>query len=299
METNDLKILAIDDNRDNLTVLKAVVLDRLPGTRLLTALDGPKGLELARAEDPDVILLDIVMPGMDGFEVCRRLKAGERLQAIPVVFLTALSTDRESRVKALEVGAEGFLSKPFDEVELTAQIRAMAKIKAANHLQRMEREQLEKLIAERTRELEQELAERQRVEEALRETLERLRRVTGSVINVIVMAVETRDPYTAGHQKRVGDLAWAIAGEMGLPPEQVEGIRIAGVIHDLGKISIPSEILNMPRKLSEIEYGLIKTHSQKGYDILKEVEFDWPIARIIHQHHERLDGSGYPQGLKG
>ena len=141
--------------------------------------------------------------------------------------------------------------------------------------------------------------DRKRAEEELRQTLARLRRVTGSVIDVIVMAVETRDPYTAGHQKGVADLARSIASELGLPIEQVEGIRMAATIHDLGKISIPAEILSMPRKLNNIEWQLAKNHVQAGYDILKEVDFGWPVADIVLQHHERLDGSGYPQGLKG
>lgn len=148
-----MKILAIDDNADNLTALKAVVSDRLPGTRVLTALSGLRGIELALEEDPDVILLDIVMPGMDGYAVCRKLKQDERLQMIPVLFLTALKTDRASRVHALEAGAEGFLSKPFDEIELSAQIRAMVKIKAAVLIQRNDQERLTNLVAQRTRAL--------------------------------------------------------------------------------------------------------------------------------------------------
>ena len=169
METHDLNILAIDDNRDNLTILKAVVMDRLPEARVLVALDGAQGLDLAFAYDPDVILLDIVMPAMDGYAVCRKLKSDLRLRVIPVVFLTALRTDRESRIKALEAGADGFLSKPFDEVELIAQIMAMVKIKAANRSRALEKQRLAALVGERTRELERELAERRRAEEALRE----------------------------------------------------------------------------------------------------------------------------------
>jgi PAS domain S-box-containing protein len=164
-----MKLLAIDDNRDNLTALTAVVRDALPECAVLTALGGPEGLELARAEDPDVILLDIVMPGMDGYEVCRALKADERLRTTPVVFLTALRTDGESRVRALEVGAEGFVSKPWEAAELVAQIRAMAKIQAANRLRRLQTEELSALVAERTRELEEELAERRRAEAALKQ----------------------------------------------------------------------------------------------------------------------------------
>jgi signal transduction histidine kinase len=175
MDTNDLRILAIDDNRDDLTALRTVLSDALPGAGLLTALNGPDGIEAAQAEDPDVILLDILVPGMDGYAVCRNLKEDPRLHTIPVLFLTANKTDRESRVKALDAGAEGFVSKPFDEVELVAQIRAMAKVKAAGRLQRLEREQLAALVAERTRELEQELAERKRTEEHLRQIEARLR----------------------------------------------------------------------------------------------------------------------------
>ncbi|MCX6873407.1 MAG: response regulator [Verrucomicrobia bacterium] len=187
MEANKLKLLAIDDNRDNLTSLKAVVTDRLPGAALLTAMNGARGLELAMAEDPDVILLDIVMPGMDGYAVCRKLKQDERLQSIPVIFLTALKTDQESRIRALDAGAEGFLSKPFDEAELIAQVRAMAKIKAANQYKRLEIEQLEALVAERTRELEQELAERKQAENALRISEERYRNLLVNLETGIVV----------------------------------------------------------------------------------------------------------------
>ena len=170
MATNNLKVLAIDDNRDNLTSLKAVLKDVLPEVTVFTALNGPKGIELAVDENPDVILLDIVMPGMDGFEVCCRLKADERVRHIPVVFMTALRTDRQSRVRALEAGADSFLSKPFDEAVFTAQIRAMAKVKMANELVSQEKEQLAALVEERTRELETELAKRRRVEKAILKT---------------------------------------------------------------------------------------------------------------------------------
>jgi len=120
--------------------------------------------------------------------------------------------------------------------------------------------------------------------------------LTGT-IKVIASTVEVRDPYTAGHQRRVATLAKAIAVEMGLSENQVEGIFMAGVVHDLGKIYVPAEILSKPSRLNDIEFNLIRTHSQVGYDLLKTIDFPWPIAQIVHQHHERLDGSGYPQGL--
>jgi putative nucleotidyltransferase with HDIG domain len=143
-----------------------------------------------------------------------------------------------------------------------------------------------------------EITDRKEAEEELNRTLARLHRATSSIIEVIVMAVESRDPYTAGHQKRVSALAGAIAREMGYPPEDCEAISMAGSIHDLGKISIPAEILSMPRKLSDIEFSLVKNHAESGFEILKDIDFPWPIAEIIRQHHERLDGSGYPRGLR-
>ncbi len=175
MKLNKLKILAVDDIQDNLTTLKAVVEDAVPDAIFKSALSGVKGIEMALKEDPDVILLDIVMPGMDGFEVCRRLKADERVRHIPVVFLTALQTDRASRIMALEVGGEAFLSKPLEEAELIAQIRAMAKIKAAAVVQRRENERLGELVKERTRALRDELAARKRTEEDLKEKVAALK----------------------------------------------------------------------------------------------------------------------------
>ena len=118
-------------------------------------------------------------------------------------------------------------------------------------------------------------------------------------VQAIATTVEMRDPYTAGHQRRVAQLAAAIAVEMGLPEEQAHGIHLAGTIHDLGKIQTPAEILSKPGKLSTTEFSLIKEHAQNGYEILKDIEFPWPIAQMVLQHHERLDGSGYPQGLQG
>jgi PAS domain S-box-containing protein len=145
----------------------------------------------------------------------------------------------------------------------------------------------------------EDITERKRAEEELQRTLESLRKSFAATIQVMVAAVESRDPYTAGHQIRSADLARAIATEMGLPPEKIDGIRTAGAIHDIGKLSIPAEILSKPTKLSAIELSLIKEHSLKGYEMLKDVESPWPLAEMVYQHHERMDGSGYPRNLKG
>ncbi len=186
------KILAIDDINDNLISLKAIVHDAFPGSVVFTALNGPEGIKLAIANDPDVILLDVIMPEMDGFEVCRQLKELERVCDIPVVFVTAIKGDKESRIKALEVGAEGFLSKPIDEIELTAQIRAMLKIKASNEHKRDENDLLVKMVEERTRELQNELDEHRKTEEALKESEERFRDIFNiSPDSVAISEVET------------------------------------------------------------------------------------------------------------
>ena len=143
------------------------------------------------------------------------------------------------------------------------------------------------------------ISDRKKAELGLQTSVEKLRKALSGTIQAMALTVETRDAYTAGHQRRVTNLARAIAQEMGLSEDQVDGIRMAGVIHDLGKISVPAEILSKPGKLSALEFSLIKTHPQTGYDILKGIDFQWPISTIVLQHHERLDGSGYPHGISG
>lgn len=140
---------------------------------------------------------------------------------------------------------------------------------------------------------------RKKAEENLNNTLSKLRKAMEGAIKAMVQVAEAKDPYTAGHQRRVAKLARVIAQTMGLTESMIDGIRMAASIHDIGKIAVPVEILSKPSKLSDLEFSLIKTHSQAGYDILEGIEFPWPIARIIQQHHEKIDGSGYPQGLKG
>ena len=143
------------------------------------------------------------------------------------------------------------------------------------------------------------ITERQRAAEELKASLARVTEVQDSTIQALVTVTEARDPYTAGHQRRVTQLACAVARELGLSADRVAGLRVMGLLHDLGKISIPAEILSKPGKLSATEFGFIKSHAQAGYEIIKEIQFPWPVAEVILQHHERMDGSGYPQGLTG
>jgi HD-GYP domain-containing protein (c-di-GMP phosphodiesterase class II) len=140
---------------------------------------------------------------------------------------------------------------------------------------------------------------RKRAEEELRRNMKQMRKNLDGTIQAIARTVESRDAYTAGHQRRVTDIAGAVAYEMGLSKQVIDGIRMAGLIHDLGKISVPAEILSKPGQLNETEFSLIKQHPQAGSKILQGIDFNWPVADIVLQHHERINGTGYPHGLKG
>ena len=165
---------------------------------------------------------------------------------------------------------------------------------------------LEMQVRERTSELSNinesllvEIMQRKKVQKNFEEANEKLTRLLNETIKALASAVEKRDPYTAGHQQRVAMLATAIAQEMNLPEDQITGVRTAAIIHDIGKICTPAEILSKPSKLTSYEFNLITMHPEVGYEILKGIEFPWPVSKIVLQHHERIDGSGYPQGLKG
>jgi len=189
-------------------------------------------------------------------------------------------------------------------ISINGVLRDVTERKRVEEKLRKAHAKLEGKVQERTAELRKtnetllvEINERKNAERALQQSYRKLHKALEGTIHALASTVEKRDPYTAGHQQRVSNLACAIAGEMGLPEETINGIRMVGFIHDLGKIYVPAEILNKPGQLTEVELTLIRTHAQVGYDILKTVEFPWPIAQVIMQHHERLDGSGYPFGL--
>ncbi|MGD9163982.1 MAG: HD domain-containing protein, partial [Chromatiales bacterium] len=221
-------------------------------------------------------LLDIRMPEMDGFEVCRRLKQVPNTKEVPVIFVSALSATEE-KVLGFELGAVDFVTKPYQRDELLARVHT--------HLEVMRlRNNLEELVEERTYEL--------------RESEKKLRRTLLESITAIAATIELRDPYTAGHQRRVAHLAARIAAELKLSEEQIEGLSLACGVHDIGKIRVPSEILSRPGVISDVEFSMIKQHPVTGHSILKGIEFSWPIAQTVQQHHERIDGSGYPNGLK-
>jgi putative two-component system response regulator len=239
--------------------------------QVVTATSGSEAIELLKQGSFDLVLADLKMPEVDGLEVLRQ--AREIAPQAVVLILTGYASV-ESAIEALRQGAYDYLVKPCSDHELKLRIeRGLERVRLAE--------------------------ERQQAEEELRQSYVKLQRALEGTVHTLVAAIELKDPYTAGHQRRVTRLACAIAREMGLPEEQIEGIRMATLIHDMGKITVPAEILSKPDPLSELEYGLIKNHAQVGHDILKEMDFPWPLAQIVLQHHERLGGSGYPQGLSG
>lgn len=241
--------------------------------------------------------VDMKMPGIDGAETARQI--WELDSGVFIVIVTAYSDATPDRIVHL-AGREDlfYLRKPFNIHE----IKQFARCLTAQWALRQERnlladrlksanEDLEQQVEERTREL-------QKSEDELRASLSRLRKALGATIEALAATAEARDPYTAGHQRRVANLARAIATEMGLPKDDIEAIRMAGAIHDIGKIRVPTEILNRPGRIQGLEMKLIRMHPEVGFEILKRIDFPWPVAQIELQHHERLDGSGYPQGLK-
>ena len=282
-------ILVIDDNPDNLSVLCGML--EAVGYRVRPALSGALALRSVQSALPDLILLDIRMPEMDGYEVCRRLKANPATQEVPIIFISALQ-DPEDKVNAFKSGGVDYVVKPFQVDEVLARVTTHITLHSTRQALERAYAEMEATVEARTRELLQ-------AREAQFRATEKLQRSLEQTIESIALALEKRDPYTAGHQKSVSQLAVAIATKMGLAPEQIDGIRLGSLVHDIGKIYIPAEILNRPGKLSATEFGLIRSHPEVGYDILKGVEFPWPVAEMVLQHHERLDGSGYPLALKG
>ena len=304
-----MKILIVDDKDENLYLLETMLKGN--GYEVVSAVNGAEALEKLRAEGFDMIITDILMPVMDGFRLCREVKRNEELKDIPFVFYTATYTDRQDEELALKTGADKFIRKPIEPDKFIKIVQGViedvekGKIEPKKPI--LEEKEICKLYSERlvnklekkTLDLKGEITERKRAEEELKQSHEKLGKVLRETINALASTVEKRDPYTAGHQQRVAQLACAIAKEMGFSKDEIDGIRLAGAIHDIGKIHVPAEILSKPGRVSEIEFSMIKAHPQVGHDILRSIEFPWPIAPIVLQHHERVDGSGYPSGLSG
>lgn len=267
-------ILIVDDNATNIDLLVNTL---KTDYRLGIAKNGPSAVAYAGKHKPNLVLLDIMMPEMDGYEVCRRLKANPETASIPIIFITAMD-DTANKTKGFELGAVDYVTKPFHTAEVKARIRSHLSIAEMRCQLRSQNELLEQKVEQQTAEI---------------------RKMLDASIRSMALMVEIRDPYTAGHQQRVARLACAIAEKMELSSSVVEGIRIAGILHDVGKIRIPVSILSRSGRLLDAEFEMIKIHPTVSFDILKSIPFPWPVAQMVLQHHERLDGSGYPQGLSG
>jgi len=298
-----MKILVVDDKEENRYLLDTLLTGN--GFVTATAINGKEALKLLRVESFDLIISDILMPVMDGFQLCRECKEDEDLKDIPFIFYTAAYKDKRDEELAMEVGGDKFIRKPTDPDVLLKIIQgviadaAEGKLKPKKPLLE-EEEEVFKLYSERlVAKLEQKILDVQRENAQRKEAEEKLQKSLEGTIQALGQTTETRDPYTAGHQRRVAQLACAVAKEMDVSSKQIEGIRVAGLMHDIGKISVPAEILSKPGRLNNMEFSMIKAHPQAAYDILRVIDFNCPVADIVLQHHERLDGSGYPQGLKG
>jgi putative nucleotidyltransferase with HDIG domain len=257
-----LSVLYVEDDEE-IRELLSRFLRRWVGI-LHIATNGQEGAQAFHDYRPDVVVTDIKMPVMDGLEMATAIKLSSR--EVPIIVITAYS-ERDYFIRAIEIGVDQYVTKPVNTDIL---LQAIYK-SASHHLHKREMEKAEQLVVD-----------------ALEQT-----------IGVLSRAIELRDPYTDGHQKRVALLATAIAKEMGMPDDTITGIRLGSLVHDVGKIRVPSEILSCPRKLSKTEMDIIKTHLEAGYEILEGATFPWPVSRMVIEHHERINGSGYPKGLKG
>ena len=423
-----MNILIVDDMAENLCLLQAML--EGAGYGVVSAGNGREALEQLQVHDVGCIISDILMPVMDGFQLCRECKTNPAWKEIPFIFYTATYTEKKDQDFALSLGTDAYAVKPQEPetlIKIIAQVLAegkgresattakidamdekaylaehnwrlvnkleskMADLEKTNRLLR-ESEEKYRLVVDNAaeailiaqderiqfanpgcasllgysvealagspfieflhpedremvldlhrRRLQGEelpfvypfrimsatdtpkwveihvvwilwkgrpasltflsdITTRKHAEQALDESIANLRKALNGSIQAIAKIVEARDPYTAGHERRVAHLAVAIAEEMGLEPDRITALGMSGMIHDIGKIAVPAEILSKPTKLTPTEMTLIQVHPQIGYDILSEIDFPWPIAKTVLQHHERMDGSGYPQGLKG
>ncbi len=266
----DSMILIVDDEDAGRETLQSILEGE--GYRLQMAENGSQALEKARRFLPDVILLDVMMPGMTGFEVCQHIRSDPAIAEIPVIMLTALD-DRESLLAALKAGADDFISKPFDRYELRARLLGITRLN-----------RYKKLLEERTK---------------LQEANARLLAAYEATIESLSHAMDLRDRETEGHSRRVAELTARLAQASGLSDEEIVHLRRGALLHDIGKIGIPDSILHKPDRLTDAEWVVMRRHPQFAYTMLYPIEYLRPALDIPYNHHEKWDGTGYPRGLKG
>lgn len=263
------KVVIVDDNKANLSIASLIL--KKSGINTCILQSGKALLDYLRDENPDLILLDVMMPEMDGFETFRRIKEmGGKAAKIPVIFLTA-DEDKEIEIEGISLGAIDFIRKPFIPEVLTARVRlSINLIRLQNQL-----------------------------EDEVNEKILENERMSIHIIQSLADAIETKDMYTNGHSDRVAMYSREIARRYGYSDRQIKDIYMMGLLHDVGKIGVPNAIINKPGKLTDEEFIIIKTHPVNGYKILSNIKEMPGLARGARWHHERYDGRGYPDGLKG
>ncbi|MBN1292731.1 MAG: response regulator [Candidatus Latescibacteria bacterium] len=250
------KILVVDDD---ISLRKGLArLLEAEGYRTIEAENGREAIGLVSSGKTDLILLDLMMPEVNGIEVCTLLKSNEETRLIPIIMITAVH-EQEEKLKAIHAGVDDFLNKPINIAELRARVKSLLKMKRLNDL------------------------------------LDYSDTVVASLAN----AIESKDKYTEGHNERVSRFAVELAKVAGLNDKEQEMVRMAGILHDIGKIGIPDNILNKPGALTDDEFTIIKSHPQHGEKILKPLHSLHGVRDVVLYHHERFDGKGYPYGLKG
>ncbi len=250
------RILLVDDNATNVELLHAQL--KPFGYEIEKAYDGEEALKKIEASPPDLILLDLMMPRLSGYEVCQKVKTDPKTQLIPVIVITALK-ELDDKIKAIEMGADDFLMKPFNKVELVTRVKSLLKLKQ------------------------------------LYDDVDR----SETIIFTLAEMLEAKDVYTRGHSERVAKYAVLLAKQIGLTDQDQEWIKRGALLHDVGKIGIRESILNKPEKLSQAELAHIRSHPARGCEICKSLNSLSPLLPIIRHHHERVDGLGYPDGVSG
>ena len=254
--THDQTVLVVDDD-DAVRLTLRRMLEK-EGIDVVEAADGESALETVRRVQPDLVLLDVIIPELTGFEVCRRVKDDPETRLTPVVLVTGLE-DREHRITGIEAGADDFLSKPFDRVELLARARSLLRMKRyTDELDRAE-----------------------------------------SVLLTLGRTVEERDPYTEGHCQRLASLSRRLGQRLDLSPTEIVDLERGAYLHDIGKITVPDTVLRKEGRLTPEETSLMRRHPQAGERICSNLRSLRPVLPIIRHHHEKLDGTGYPDGLAG
>lgn len=253
---NRARVLVVDDEASNRGLVRKA-LEPL-GYDVAEAADGEEAVQAVAARPPDLVLLDLVMPKLDGYGVLRAIKTDPRTRLIPVVMLTSHDQLVE-KIRAVQIGADDYLFKPFNIAELTARVKSLVNLK---HF---------------TDELEH----------------------ASKVVESFAICVESRDRYTGNHCKRLGAYAARVGSVLGLTDDDLRTLHLGGVLHDIGKIAISDLILNKPGRLTPDEFGLMKMHSSVGYDLLKPMRTLEKVFPLVRHHHEKLDGSGYPDGIGG